>query len=157
MTIAKLLFINGHWTAPSSGKTLAVISPIDDTVVGEIPAGDAADVEAAVQAAAVAYKGPWGKTTGKDRAVVLKAIADQVKCCPLCISLVLRLLAHSQIEWHSAQKKKDGTCQARDAGHGQAYPRSRVGPGARQQDNPLLVLPIILMGSWQSQGLVITG
>ncbi|KAK9865472.1 hypothetical protein WJX84_008164 [Apatococcus fuscideae] len=79
MTIAKLLFINGHWTAPSSGKTLAVISPIDDTVVGEIPAGDAADVEAAVQAAAVAYKGPWGKTTGKDRAVVLKAIADQLK------------------------------------------------------------------------------
>ncbi|KAK9864697.1 hypothetical protein WJX84_012091 [Apatococcus fuscideae] len=77
--IVKLQFINGHWVSPASGNALAVVSPIDDAVVGEIPAGNAADVEAAVQAAAVAYKGPWGQTSGKDRAVVLKAIADLLK------------------------------------------------------------------------------
>ena len=74
----KLQFINGHWVNPSSGNGIPVVSPIDDTIVGEIAAGDAADVEAAVQAAAVACKGPWGQTTGKDRAVVLRAIADLV-------------------------------------------------------------------------------
>ena len=76
--IVKLQFINGHWVSPASGNALAVVSPIDDAVVGEISAGNAADVDAAVQAASVAYKGPWGQTSGKDRAIVLKAIADLV-------------------------------------------------------------------------------
>ncbi len=82
MKIVKLQFINGHWTKPASDNGLPVVSPVDDTTIGEIAAGTAADVEAAVQAASIAYKGPWGQTTGKDRAIVLKAIADLVSSMP---------------------------------------------------------------------------
>jgi acyl-CoA reductase-like NAD-dependent aldehyde dehydrogenase len=44
------------------------------------PAGSREDVEAAVAAAVAAYKrGNWSKTTGTQRAVVLRAIAQKVR------------------------------------------------------------------------------
>jgi acyl-CoA reductase-like NAD-dependent aldehyde dehydrogenase len=48
-------------------------------VIGRIPAGSVEDVEAAVAAAVAAHKnGSWARSTGKQRAVVLRAIAEKV-------------------------------------------------------------------------------
>lgn len=53
-------------------------------VIGRIPAGTVEDVEAAVAAAVAAHKtGSWARSTGKQRAVVLRAIAEKV-CLYVC-------------------------------------------------------------------------
>ncbi|GBF99899.1 betaine aldehyde dehydrogenase [Raphidocelis subcapitata] len=74
------LFIDGRWAAPSTGRYLDVINPATEAVIGRIPAGAAADVDAAVAAAAAAHKrGSWGKLKGAQRAAVLRAIAEKVR------------------------------------------------------------------------------
>lgn len=77
---ARELFIDGRWVAPSTGRYLDVVSPATEAVVGRIPAGGPSDVDAAVAAAAAAHKrGVWGKLTGAQRAVTLRAIAQKVR------------------------------------------------------------------------------
>ncbi|KAI8466083.1 MAG: betaine aldehyde dehydrogenase [Monoraphidium minutum] len=74
------LFIDGRWAPPSTGRYLDVINPATEEVVGRIPAGAAADVDAAVAAAAAAHKrGAWGKLSGKQRAETLRAVAQKVR------------------------------------------------------------------------------
>lgn len=73
------LFINGAWVPPEHGNYLDVINPATAKVIGRIPAATADDVDAAVAAATAAYKtGPWGRTTGQQRATVMRAIAQKV-------------------------------------------------------------------------------
>ncbi|WP_019529274.1 aldehyde dehydrogenase family protein [Dasania marina] len=70
------LFINGEWVAPENNATFPVINPATEEVFHNAPAGSANDVDKAVKAASVAFKGPWSKTTGKERAVYLRKMAD---------------------------------------------------------------------------------
>lgn len=74
------LFINGNWVQPVRGMYLDVVNPATEGVIGRIPAGTVEDVEAAVAAAVAAHKnGSWARSTGKQRAVVLRAIAEKVR------------------------------------------------------------------------------
>ncbi len=73
------LFINGEWVAPVNGATFPVINPATEEVFHQAPAGSEADVNKAVEAASAAFKGPWSKTTGKERAVYLRAMADAME------------------------------------------------------------------------------
>jgi len=59
-------------------RYLDVIDPSDETVWGRSAAGTAEDVDAAVKAAKKAEIA-WSKTTGAQRAAVLRAIADSVE------------------------------------------------------------------------------
>ena len=72
------LFINGDWVKPQGDKYLDVINPTDEEVVQRVAAGDAHDIDAAVAAAKQAFV-TWGKTSGKERAVYLRAMADAVQ------------------------------------------------------------------------------
>jgi betaine-aldehyde dehydrogenase len=73
-------FIHGAWVAPVRGNYLDVVSPATEGVIGRIPAGTAEDVEAAVAAATAAHQqGSWARSSGKQRAVVLRAIAQKVR------------------------------------------------------------------------------
>ena len=70
-------FINGRFIAGATGKTLPVIDPTSGLEVGAVPAGDAADVDAAVKAARRAFdEGPWRKMRGADRERLLLRLAD---------------------------------------------------------------------------------
>jgi acyl-CoA reductase-like NAD-dependent aldehyde dehydrogenase len=52
-----------------SNETFAVYNPSDDTLVSDkIQSAGEADVDAAVEAAKVAFKGPWGSMSATDRA-----------------------------------------------------------------------------------------
>lgn len=76
---ARELFIDGKWVAPVRGKYLDVVNPSTETVIGRIPAGTQEDVEAAVAAAVAAHrKGTWARSTGKERAAVLRELAQKV-------------------------------------------------------------------------------
>ncbi|HEX9175552.1 MAG TPA: aldehyde dehydrogenase [Mycobacterium sp.] len=68
------LFIGGEWTEPSTDKVIEVRSPATGEYVGKVPMAAAADVDAAVAAARVAFdSGPWPSTPPAERAAVIQA------------------------------------------------------------------------------------
>jgi betaine-aldehyde dehydrogenase len=88
------LFVDGEWRAPAQGRRLPVINPATEAQIGEIPAGTAEDVDAAVAAARAALRRnrgrDWARAPGAVRAKYLRAIAakvlalfthDAVPCC----------------------------------------------------------------------------
>src|SRR5438874_7641893 len=71
-------FVGGEWRPSLSGRTYEKRSPWRPSeVVGEFPASAAADVDAAVRAAAEAFPG-WAKTPAAARGQVLAKAADAV-------------------------------------------------------------------------------
>lgn len=61
------LYIGGSWTEPSTDGMIDVINASTEEVMGQIPSGGAADVDAAVEAAREAL-GPWRDLSPNDRA-----------------------------------------------------------------------------------------
>jgi betaine-aldehyde dehydrogenase len=51
----KTLYIDGRWVTPDGGDTIEVIDPTTEQVIGSVPNGTAADVDAAVAAARRAF------------------------------------------------------------------------------------------------------
>jgi aldehyde dehydrogenase (NAD+) len=71
------LFIGGHWIQTSGGR-LGVEDPSTGEVVGQIAAGTAADIDAAVGAARTAVAGRWGAMAAAERGRVLARIGVKV-------------------------------------------------------------------------------
>lgn len=69
------LYINGAWVASTSTETIEVIDSVTEGVMATIPSGTAADVDAAVQAAAAAFES-WANTPREERAKYLTRIGD---------------------------------------------------------------------------------
>ncbi|MEM9035520.1 MAG: 5-carboxymethyl-2-hydroxymuconate semialdehyde dehydrogenase [Actinomycetota bacterium] len=69
--------IAGEAVPSASGETFENTSPIDGARLGEVAAGDAADVDAAALAAAEAF-GIWGSLPGTERKRILHAVADLI-------------------------------------------------------------------------------
>jgi betaine-aldehyde dehydrogenase len=67
-------FIGGRWTAPSSKAKIDVISPHTEEVIGTVPDGQPADMDAAVAAAREAFEG-WGATSFEARLSVVERFA----------------------------------------------------------------------------------
>ncbi|MFG2089772.1 MULTISPECIES: aldehyde dehydrogenase [unclassified Spirillospora] len=66
------LFIGGEWTAPAGTGTIDVISPHTEEVIGRVPEGTEADIDAAVAAARRAFDdGPWPRMTPAERAEIV--------------------------------------------------------------------------------------
>ena len=74
MTDGKM-FINGGWV--SGDRTLEVLSPADEEVIGTTPVASAAQVQQALEAARDAQR-DWGRRTGVERGKVLRKWADLV-------------------------------------------------------------------------------
>ncbi|MEV5649511.1 aldehyde dehydrogenase [Nocardia sp. NPDC052254] len=74
------LFIGGSWRAPTSDSTLAVVSPVTEQTIGRVPAATTADVDAAVHAARLAFRGSgWRDLTPGERATHLHRFADELE------------------------------------------------------------------------------
>ena len=72
------MFIHGESVNAVSGKVLDVLSPVDGKKFDEIPRGDKADVDLAVQAAHQALDGAWGKMTALERGRLLMKLGEKV-------------------------------------------------------------------------------
>ncbi len=72
------LYIDGRWTAPHGSRSIDVLSASTEEVIGRIPEGDTADVQAAVAAARRAFDG-WAATPIAERAAFLKKIQEGLK------------------------------------------------------------------------------
>ena len=65
------VFIGGRWRAGSGGQTLPLLNPSDGSTLAQIARGNAADVDAAVQAAQTALDGAWGQLSAAERGRIL--------------------------------------------------------------------------------------
>jgi len=79
--------INGRPDAGRSGKTFESITPIDNSVIGKVAAGNAGDIDAAAQAAAAAFEA-WRDTPGAQRRKILHRVADGIVARTREIALV---------------------------------------------------------------------
>jgi aldehyde dehydrogenase (NAD+) len=71
------LFIGGEWVAPAGAATIDVISPHTEEVVGRVPEGTEADVDAAVAAARDAVdNGEWSRLVPEERIAAVQKFAD---------------------------------------------------------------------------------
>jgi aldehyde dehydrogenase (NAD+) len=72
------LYIDGKWTAAEGGGQTEVLGAADGAVIGGVPTGTAADVDAAVAAARAAFPA-WAATPPAQRAAALGALRQGLK------------------------------------------------------------------------------
>ncbi|MFD5804137.1 aldehyde dehydrogenase family protein [Streptomyces sp. NPDC127020] len=69
------MYIDGAWRSADGRETIDVVNPVDERVIGAVPAGTALDVDTAVRAARAALPG-WAATPPAERAARLAALRD---------------------------------------------------------------------------------
>ncbi|MFG3162017.1 aldehyde dehydrogenase family protein [Streptomyces sp. NPDC048232] len=69
------MYIDGAWRSADGRDTIDVVNPVDERVIGTVPAGTALDVDTAVRAARAALPG-WASTPPAERAARLAALRD---------------------------------------------------------------------------------
>src|SRR5271154_1892007 len=71
------LFIGGEWITPKGSDRISVIAASTEEVVGSVPEGTNADIDAAVNAARAAFDDPggWSSWSAEDRAQALERLA----------------------------------------------------------------------------------
>lgn len=74
-TVLNGVFIDGQWRA--GNEVLEVINPATEATLAHVSVGDASAVELAVDAASAAFA-EWSKSTGRDRGVLLRKVAQGV-------------------------------------------------------------------------------
>ncbi|MGY1815324.1 aldehyde dehydrogenase family protein [Blastococcus sp. SYSU D00820] len=77
MELREAHYVDGGWREPSGRGTVDVLDAVTEEVMGRVPAGDDADVDAAVRAAHAAFPS-WSATPVAERAALVRAIADEL-------------------------------------------------------------------------------
>jgi acyl-CoA reductase-like NAD-dependent aldehyde dehydrogenase len=75
------LFIGGEWIEPRGSDRISVIAASTEELVGSVPEGTNADVDAAVSAARAAFDDPsgWSSWSAEDRAQALERLAGALE------------------------------------------------------------------------------
>ena len=74
----RMNYINGAWTGALSGGMRPLTNPATEALIAELPYGDAADYDRAIDAAIDAFA-TWRHTTPYERAAILKKAADHIR------------------------------------------------------------------------------
>lgn len=69
------LLIGTEWRQGRSGERIATYDPATGLYLAEVESGGAAEIDAAVDCAAKAFAGPWGRTSGPERARLMMRLA----------------------------------------------------------------------------------
>lgn len=78
-SIERDLFIDGRYQPARSGESFPTLNPTTGELLAHVAAGDAADIDLAVQAARRALTGPWGQMAPAERGRILWRIADAIE------------------------------------------------------------------------------
>lgn len=73
--LKQLAFVDGRWIAADDGRTVTIANPANGSAVGTVPVLGASETRRAIDAAAAALPA-WSRLTAKDRAVILRRLAD---------------------------------------------------------------------------------
>src|SRR5436190_2150336 len=77
LAASRRMFIDGQWVEASNGATYPIPNPATEEPIGTAPDATVDDMRRAIAAARRAFDdGPWPHTSRRDRARVLRAIAD---------------------------------------------------------------------------------
>ncbi|MGK3951362.1 aldehyde dehydrogenase [Microbacterium sp. I2] len=77
---ADSVYVGGEWIPSTAADRIDVRNPYDLSLVGSVPDGSAADVDAAVSAARSAFDhGPWPRFSPAERATWLERLADELE------------------------------------------------------------------------------
>jgi 5-carboxymethyl-2-hydroxymuconic-semialdehyde dehydrogenase len=98
-------FIAGAPFPGSSGASFDNCSPADNSLLGQVAAGDAADVDAAATAAAAAFP-DWRALAGSERRRLLHAVADAIEARAEEIALVESMDTGQPIRFMAAAAKR---------------------------------------------------
>ncbi|MFD6417684.1 aldehyde dehydrogenase family protein [Streptomyces sp. NPDC060194] len=71
------MYIGGSWRPAAGTDVIEVLNPATEEPIGQVPAGTAEDVDAAVRAARAAFD-DWAATAPADRAAKLTALRDRL-------------------------------------------------------------------------------
>ena len=71
--------IDGRRVGPCSGRSMPTFDPGTGRVIAQVPRGDAQDVDAAVEAARCALRGPWRRLAPAERGRILAAMAAGIR------------------------------------------------------------------------------
>jgi betaine-aldehyde dehydrogenase len=108
--------IGGRMVEPQTAEEIDVISPHTEQLVGRVPAGAPADVDAAVAAARLAMSGEWGNSTPAERIEAIRRLIDESRKraeefgmaqvvemgCPISqVQLVMVEPAMAQLEYYA--------------------------------------------------------
>ena len=69
------MFIGGEWEDAASGETFETVDPFTGDPWAVVPRAGEADVDRAVRSARDAFE-TWGRTTGVERARLMRRLAD---------------------------------------------------------------------------------
>jgi succinate-semialdehyde dehydrogenase/glutarate-semialdehyde dehydrogenase len=78
MQLAEKFYINGQWVTAKSGETFEIKNPANGQLIGKLPNMGKEETDDAIDAAAEAFKN-WSKTTGKERAQILRKFYELLK------------------------------------------------------------------------------
>ena len=73
------VFIGGRWVRPHASATIDVVSPTTEEVIGQTPDCGAADINAAVAAAAAVPASAWARAEPAQRAEALERFASEIE------------------------------------------------------------------------------
>ena len=74
------MLVGGRWVEATGGRTYDIPNPATEEIIGHAPDASREDMRAAIDAARRAFEeGSWRKSTPRDRARVLNAIADAME------------------------------------------------------------------------------
>jgi len=94
------LFIGGSWVAPEGTEKIEIISPSTEEVVARVPDATEGDIDKAVASARHAFDhGDWPKMNPKDRAEILKKVADAITAEMVDMAEVISTEMGSPVSW----------------------------------------------------------
>src|SRR3954447_3021168 len=73
------MYIDGKFVSAASGQTFEVFDPATEEVLATCPAGDASDVDRAVQAATRAFYNGWRAVPAQERGRILFRLAERIR------------------------------------------------------------------------------
>ena len=73
------LFIDNQWLAAADGATMESVNPADESVIAEVAAGGAEDINLAVASSRKALRGPWANIAPAQRGRILMRVANLVR------------------------------------------------------------------------------
>ncbi|PPC74179.1 NAD-dependent succinate-semialdehyde dehydrogenase [Pokkaliibacter plantistimulans] len=144
------LFINGEWQDAQSGKTIAVINPATEEVIGHIAHAEKADLDKALAAAQSGFDG-WKDSSPVQRSKIMRKAADLLRERADHIARLMTLeqgkpLAQSKAEVLGAADTIDWFAEEARRTYGQVIPSRQ--PDVQQLTFKKPVGPVAAFTPW---------
>ena len=144
------LFINGKWRPGQAGRTIAVLNPATEDVIGTVAHADRADLDEALQAAAKGFK-VWRAVAPFDRCKIMRKAAAIMRerndeIAPLLTMEQGKTLAEAKMEAMAAADVIEWFAEEAKRAYGRVIPAR--GPGIYQIAIKEPVGPVAAFTPW---------